>query len=453
MGLLRVLPTKPERSSPEPIQVQEKELESTEVELLSEEGLADNSDGINNPDHFKPISFSEMDEWVASAQENNPKREGVDECIDDQAQSSCGSQQLTANTGPKRLDLSIDDLGCSVRVTNALHRSGISKLSDLHGMSSNHLLGIKNFGQKSLNELSDALYALGYSDESGMWVFLFNDELNGSIGEKPPSKEEASVTRFAGQSDVEQQLRIDCQDQSVLGGPAGAAYWNQEKVSQLLQSVKEFFQFSSVEELTRDDIRHYFEWSKDEDIKNRKIDSFFAALSRLQIVLPEASDDGLVTLGIDSKSSSFGKAESIPQPIDDQPCEPSTAPEGFSFDAEAAARMRIQDQDLKRELDQIFADVNEPDLLADSQPEAVPKTPLSPGLDLVAIENMIRKNIAEDLILISVLQGYATKEDMMYASFVDKLNEISIAKCGENLLEDEDDANLYVNPVALDNLL
>ena len=44
-------------------------------------------------------------------------------------------------------------------------------------------------------------------------------------------------------------------------------------------------------------------------------------------------------------------------------------------------------------------------------------------------------------------------EDLMYASFVDKLNEISIAKCGENLLEDEDDANLYVNPVALDNLL
>ena len=54
VGLLRVLPTKPERSSPEPIQVQEKELESTEVERLSEEGLADNSVEINNPITLNP---------------------------------------------------------------------------------------------------------------------------------------------------------------------------------------------------------------------------------------------------------------------------------------------------------------------------------------------------------------------------------------------------------------
>ena len=36
---------------------------------------------------------------------------------------------------------------------------------------------------------------------------------------------------------------------------------------------------------------------------------------------------------------------------------------------------------------------------------------------------------------------------------MDKLNELSIAQCGENLLEEEDSTNLYVNPIALDNLL
>ena len=30
------------------------------------------------------------------------------------------ARRVTPNTEPKRLDLSIDDLGCSVRVTNAL---------------------------------------------------------------------------------------------------------------------------------------------------------------------------------------------------------------------------------------------------------------------------------------------------------------------------------------------
>ena len=80
--------------------------------------------------------------------------------------------------------------------------------------------------------------------------------------------------------------------------------------------------------------------------------------------------------------------------------------------------MRMQDQELKRELDQIFSDEKEDDLSYESDVKAITETSRSAGLDLQAIVKLLRANTADELILISVLKTYAVQENVMYASFV-----------------------------------
>ncbi|MBN1180415.1 MAG: DNA-directed RNA polymerase subunit alpha [Anaerolineae bacterium] len=69
---------------------------------------------------------------------------------------------------PTRIyDASIDELGLSVRVFNALKRAGISKVGEVLDMlreGENAMLRIRNFGDKSLTELSDRLEELDYLD-------------------------------------------------------------------------------------------------------------------------------------------------------------------------------------------------------------------------------------------------------------------------------------------------
>ncbi len=56
---------------------------------------------------------------------------------------------------------SIEDLVLSVRTYNALKRSGIHKVGQLLQMDENDLLSIRNFGAKSLQELSEVLQSKG----------------------------------------------------------------------------------------------------------------------------------------------------------------------------------------------------------------------------------------------------------------------------------------------------
>ena len=62
----------------------------------------------------------------------------------------------------KDYDRPIEDLDLSVRAYNCLKRSGITKVGQVLEMSEEDLLAVRNFGQKSLDELNQRLEVLGY---------------------------------------------------------------------------------------------------------------------------------------------------------------------------------------------------------------------------------------------------------------------------------------------------
>ncbi len=74
--------------------------------------------------------------------------------------------EVGEETIPSRVyDTPIDNLGLSVRVFNALKRAGISKVGEVLEMldkGEEAILTIRNFGDKSLNELRDRLAEIGY---------------------------------------------------------------------------------------------------------------------------------------------------------------------------------------------------------------------------------------------------------------------------------------------------
>jgi DNA-directed RNA polymerase subunit alpha len=68
---------------------------------------------------------------------------------------------------PQRLyEMPIEDLNLTVRAYNCLKRAGITKVGQILEMSSEDLLGVRNFGQKSLDELRERLAAHGLLEHS-----------------------------------------------------------------------------------------------------------------------------------------------------------------------------------------------------------------------------------------------------------------------------------------------
>ena len=62
----------------------------------------------------------------------------------------------------ERLDLSIAEMGLSVRTTNCLEETGILTVRDLLKATPRRLLSISNFGEKTLEEVYAALEELGF---------------------------------------------------------------------------------------------------------------------------------------------------------------------------------------------------------------------------------------------------------------------------------------------------
>jgi DNA-directed RNA polymerase subunit alpha len=60
-------------------------------------------------------------------------------------------------------DRPLEDLNLSMRTANALKRANINSISQVLALSDNDLLGLRNFGQKSLDELRAALVDHGYA--------------------------------------------------------------------------------------------------------------------------------------------------------------------------------------------------------------------------------------------------------------------------------------------------
>ena len=67
------------------------------------------------------------------------------------------------NVPPETLNKSVADLELSVRSRKALQRLNINSLGELSSRTEDELLGCKNFGQTSLNEIKQQLAAFGLS--------------------------------------------------------------------------------------------------------------------------------------------------------------------------------------------------------------------------------------------------------------------------------------------------
>ena len=67
----------------------------------------------------------------------------------------------------EQYNMPIEELGLSVRTYNCLKRAGLTKAGELFEKSHDELLGIKNFGQKALDEVTGQLKAMGFSTEEG----------------------------------------------------------------------------------------------------------------------------------------------------------------------------------------------------------------------------------------------------------------------------------------------
>lgn len=65
-----------------------------------------------------------------------------------------------------RLDMSTAEIGLSVRTTNCLEEKGIFTVSDLLHCTREDLLGISNFGEKTLEEVYRALEGIGFYRKS-----------------------------------------------------------------------------------------------------------------------------------------------------------------------------------------------------------------------------------------------------------------------------------------------
>jgi len=61
------------------------------------------------------------------------------------------------------MDRPLEDLDLSMRTANALKRANINTVSQVLALNDSDLLGLRNFGQKSLDELREALEAHGYA--------------------------------------------------------------------------------------------------------------------------------------------------------------------------------------------------------------------------------------------------------------------------------------------------
>ncbi|MGO2660106.1 DNA-directed RNA polymerase subunit alpha [Mycetocola reblochoni] len=64
---------------------------------------------------------------------------------------------------PGELSIPIEDLDLSVRSYNCLKREGINTVSELVALSETQLMNIRNFGQKSVDEVRDKLVEMGLS--------------------------------------------------------------------------------------------------------------------------------------------------------------------------------------------------------------------------------------------------------------------------------------------------
>jgi DNA-directed RNA polymerase subunit alpha len=91
---------------------------------------------------------------------------------------------------PRIYDMPIEELDLTVRAYNCLKRSGITKVGQILTMSEEDLLAVRNFGEKSLNELKDSLKERGLLPTPAQLEHFTESNLNGSHGYDEPNEDD-----------------------------------------------------------------------------------------------------------------------------------------------------------------------------------------------------------------------------------------------------------------------
>ena len=73
---------------------------------------------------------------------------------------------LATTNRSEKLELSTAEIGLSVRTTNCLEERGIFTVRDLLNRTPEELLSISNFGEKTLEEVYQALEGIGFCRRS-----------------------------------------------------------------------------------------------------------------------------------------------------------------------------------------------------------------------------------------------------------------------------------------------
>lgn len=118
----------------------------------------------------------------------------------------------------KVYDMPIEDLDLSVRAYNCLKRAGITKVGQVLQMTEDDLLGVRNFGRKSLDELRERLAARGLLESSrlaptGEEGVETEGELEEEV-EEPEEAEEEEVG-FAEPTVAEPQIEEPEEDEDL----------------------------------------------------------------------------------------------------------------------------------------------------------------------------------------------------------------------------------------------
>ena len=77
---------------------------------------------------------------------------------------SAAEEQLRERN--QKLSMSTAEIGLTVRTTNCLEEKGIFTVRDLLQCKPEFLLSISNFGEKTLEEVYDALERIGFSRQN-----------------------------------------------------------------------------------------------------------------------------------------------------------------------------------------------------------------------------------------------------------------------------------------------
>jgi DNA-directed RNA polymerase subunit alpha len=104
----------------------------------------------------------------------------------------------------EQYNIPIDDLNLSVRTRNCLKRANITKVGELLEMSEEDLLTIRNFGQKSLQELRERLGELGFVATSSVEEKIEGQEESAEeANQEPVEAREGGLGEVRGENDEE----------------------------------------------------------------------------------------------------------------------------------------------------------------------------------------------------------------------------------------------------------